>query len=107
MTREVESGRVECGLVVTLLATIEVRCARELVAMYVLVAGDATRHSDFEYGGAARWYMALRAGHFGVLRPQRERRGFVVSHGIFRGFEAVHRVARFTAATVGRSEERR
>src|SRR5664279_2288968 len=105
MTREVESGRVECGLVVTLLAPIEVRCARELVAVYVLVAGDATRYFDFEHGGAARRNMALRAGHFGVLRPQRERRGFVVSHGIFRGFEAVHRVARFTAATVGPRKE--
>ena len=43
MASQVESGRVERGLVVALLATIEVGCSRELVAVHVLVAGDASR----------------------------------------------------------------
>lgn len=42
MARQVESRRVKGGLVVALFTTIEVRCAGELIAVYVLVAGDAT-----------------------------------------------------------------
>lgn len=90
MPGEIKSGGVKRGLVVALFAAIEVRSARELVAVYVLVAGDATGHFDFEYGGAAGRHMALRASHFSVLRPQRKCRGLVVSHGVFRWFEAVH-----------------
>ena len=60
---------------------------------------------DFEYGGAARRHMALRAGDFGVLRPQRKCRGFVIGHGILRRFEAVHRVAGFAAAAIGPRQE--
>ena len=54
MACEVESRRVERGLVVALLATVEVGSARELVVVYVLMAGDAPDHFDFEYGGAAQ-----------------------------------------------------
>ena len=43
MTCEIESRRMKCGLVVALLATVEVGCACELVAVYVLVAGRRNR----------------------------------------------------------------
>jgi len=105
MTREVESRGVKGGLVVALLTTVEVRCAGELIAVHVLMAGDATGDFDFEYGCAAGRHMTLRAGHFGMLRKQRKRGGFVIGDGILRRLEAIHGVAGFAAAAVDSRQE--
>ena len=61
MTCEIESRGMECGLVVTLFATVKVGSACKLVVVYVLVAIHTSGRLDCEYGGAPSRHMALRA----------------------------------------------
>lgn len=105
MTRQVKYGCMKGGLVVALLATVEVGSASELAFVYVLVAIDACGRLNLEYRGAAFRNMALCALHIGVLLPQRKRCGFVVSHRVLRRLKAVNRMAGFTFAPIGALQE--
>src|SRR5579864_1052739 len=99
--RQGEGGRPVSGQVVALLALVEVRGARELALVFVLVAVSAVGEFQLVNRGPARGNMALLAAHAGVLALQRVSAGGVLLDPEHRRPETVHVVAGRALALIG------
>lgn len=97
---QTETGSLERGPIVTLFAPILPGHPGKLPFVLVFVAVDAKRKLDLESCIVAGWNMTVGTLNRRVRKGQREARFCMVRHRKCGGAPTLHRVARFTFATI-------